>query len=91
MTLKHNLSEVFSGKLPRPQKLFAILEDLDKRITYGVEPKLTVKKNIKLNNADLKKAFGAKFRSIGIVHNEEGSYLIIADGKNFKHIALEDI
>ena len=41
--------------------------------------------------AALKKAFGKKFNNIGIVHNEEGSYLIIADGDKFKHIALEDI
>ena len=91
MVLKHSLSEVFRGKLPNPQKLFNILIDLDNRIDKGVPPRLTVKKNVKLTDESLKKAFGSKFKSIGVVHNTEGSYLIVADGKKFKQIALEDI
>ena len=45
-------------------------------------------KDVKLTKSALKKAFGKKFNNIGVVHNEEGSYLILADEDgNFKHIS----
>lgn len=91
MTLKYTIKEVFKGRLPIPSKLFELLEDMDNQITEGVTPKLVVKKNVKLTPKDLKKAFGDSFDSIGIVHNSEGSYLIIANGRTFKHISLENI
>lgn len=91
MTLIYSLRDLFKGKLPIPSKLYDVLEDLDKRITEGVEPKITVKKDVKLTKKDLVKAFGKDFDSIGVVNNKEGSYLVIANGDSFKHIGLEDI
>ena len=37
--------------------------------------------DVKLNKTQLKKAFGdaKEFNNIGIVHNSEGSYIIVAD------------
>lgn len=91
MALLYSVKDLFRGKVVIASRLYELLEDLDKRISKGVEPKLTVKKNVKLTPTDLKKAFGSKFNSIGIVHNNEGSYLIVADGKKFKHISLVNI
>ena len=91
MTLLYSLRDLFKGKLPIPKKLYEVLEDLDKRITDGVEPRIPVKNNVKLTNKNLVKAFGKNFDSIGVVNNKEGSYLIIAEGDSFKHIGLEKI
>ena len=73
------------------QNLYNQLQDLDRQIEDGADAVPVVKRDVKLTKTALKKAFGKKFNNIGIVHNEEGSYLIISDGKGFKHIALEDI
>lgn len=91
MGLKYGIKELFHGKFPQPQNLYNQLQDLDRQIEDGADAVPVVKKNVKLTKTALKKAFGKKFNNIGIVHNEEGSYLIIADGDKFKHIALEDI
>ena len=82
---------MFHGKFPQPQNLYNQLQDLDRQIEDGADAVPVVKRDVKLTKTALKKAFGKKFNNIGIVHNEEGSYLIIADGDKFKHIALEDI
>lgn len=92
MTLKYKITELFKGKFPQPQNLYAQLQDLDRQIENGADAVPVVRENVKLTKTALKKAFGKKFNNIGVVHNEEGSYLIIADGNdNFKHIALEDL
>ena len=93
MSLKYKITELFRGKFPNPQNLYNQLEDLQRQITDGADAVPVVKENVKLTKTSLKKAFGEpkRFINIGIVHNEEGSYLIIADDKGFKHIALEDI
>lgn len=92
MTLKYKITELFKGKFPQPQNLYDQLQDLDRQIENGADAVPVVRENVKLTKTALKKAFGKKFNNIGVVHNEEGSYLIIADGKdNFKHIALEDL
>ena len=91
MSLKYTFSHLFSGRFPRPQLLYEELEGLDDKIENGADAKPVIKENIKLTNTGLKKAFGKNFESIGIVHNEEGSYLIVAKDKGFKFIALEDI
>ncbi len=93
MGLKYKFTELFSGKFPKPKQLYEQLSDLQSQIDEGSEPVPPIKKDVKLNKTGLKKAFGdpSKFKSIGIVHNSEGSYLIVAKGKEFKHIALEDI
>ena len=87
MVLKYSFNELFRGKFPIPKKLYEVLEDIDK----GVQPKVTVKKDVKLTNEDLIKAFGKRFNSIGVVHNSEGSYLIIANKGNFNYIGLEKV
>lgn len=92
MPLKHPFNKLFRGKLVSPQPLYETLEDLDRQIQDGADAVPVVKKNVKLTKTALKKAFGKDFKNIGVVHNEEGSYLIIADEQgNFKHIALEDL
>ena len=93
MPLKYTISELFRNRFVVPQKLYEILQDLDRQIQEGADAVPIVKKNIELTKKDLKKAFGdpKKFKNVGIVHNDEGSYLIIADDKNFKHLALDDI
>lgn len=93
MPLKYKFTELFSGKFPKPKQLFDQLRDLQSQLDEGTEPVPPIKKDVKLTKTGLKKAFGdpKEFKSIGIVHNAEGSYLIVTDGKNYKHIALEDI
>lgn len=91
MGLKYGIKELFHGKFPQPQNLYNQLVDLDRQIEDGADAVPVVRRDVKLTKTALKKAFGKKFNNIGIVHNEEGSYLIIADGDKFKHIALEDI
>ena len=92
MPLKYPFDKLFRGKLVSPQPLYETLEELDRQIQDGADAVPIVKKNVKLTKSALKKAFGKKFNNIGVVHNEEGSYLILADEDgNFKHISLEDI
>lgn len=91
MGLKYKITELFRGKFPQPANLYDQLLDLERQIEDGADAVPVVKRDVKLTKTALKKAFGKKFNNIGIVHNEEGSYLIIADGEKFKHIALEDI
>ncbi len=91
MALKYKIEQLFKGKFPNAQNLYDQLLDIDRQIEDGADAVPVVKKDVKLTKTALKKAFGKDFKNIGVVHNEEGSYLIIADGDNFKHIALEDI
>lgn len=92
MGLKYKITELFKGKFPQPANLYDQLQDLNRQIENGADAVPVVREDVKLTKTALKKAFGKKFENIGIVHNEEGSYLIIADKDgNFKHIALEDI
>lgn len=95
MPLKYKFTEIFRGKFPSATILFKQLEDLQNQIDNGVEVNCepVIKNNVKLTKSSLKKAFGdaKKFDKVGVVHNEEGSYLIISDDKGFKYIALEDI
>ena len=89
--MKYKINELFQGKFPHPQNLYEQLKDLERQIVDGADAVPVVKKDVKLTKTALKKTFGKDFKNIGVVHNEEGSYLIIADGDNFKHISLEDI
>lgn len=93
MGLKYKFIELFSGKFPKPQQLYDQLSDLQTQIDNGSDPVPPVKEDVKLTKTGLKKAFGnpKDFKSIGIVRNTEGSYLIVSDGKEYKHIALENI
>lgn len=91
MGLKYKFNQLFSGRFPKPKQLFETLEELDNKIENGADAKPTIKTDVKLTKTSLKKAFGKNFNGIGVVHNEEGSYIIVADGEQFKHLALEDI
>lgn len=93
MGLKYKFTELFSGKFPKPKQLYDQLTDLQNQLDLGSEPVPPVKEKVKLTKTGLKKAFGdpKDFKTIGIVRNTEGSYLIVSDGKDYKHIALENI
>ena len=91
MALKYKFTELFRGRFPAPQILYKELEDLDSKIENGADAKPVVKENVKLTKTALTKAFGKKFNNVGVVHNEEGSYLIVNSDNGFKFIALEDI
>ena len=90
--MKYKINELFRGKFPNAQNLYDQLLDIERKIEDGADAVPVVRENVKLTKTALKKAFGRNFKNIGIVHNEEGSYLVIADkNDNFKHIALEDL
>ena len=93
MALKYKITELFRGKFPNPQNIYAQLQDLDRQIENGADAVPVVKKNVKLTKTALKKEFGEpkKFENIGIVHNKEGSYIVIADNKDFKISPLDNI
>ena len=91
MPLKYKITDLFRNRLVVPNKLYDQLEDIDRQIQNGADAKPVVKEDIKLTKSALKKAFGKKFNNIGVVHNEEGSYLVIAKGDDFKFISFEDI
>jgi hypothetical protein len=93
MGLKYKFVELFSGKFPKPQQLYDQLKDLQSQIDKGSEPVPPVKEDVKLTKTGLKKAFGdpKEFKSLGIVRNAEGSYLVASDGKGYKIITLENI
>lgn len=84
---------MFAGKFPKPKQLYEQLQDLQNQIDKGSEPVPIVKEGVKLTKTGLKKAFGdpKKFKTVGIIRNSEGSYVIISDGTQYKHIALENI
>lgn len=90
--MKYTFTELFKGRFPSPKILYNQLEDLDRQIKDGADAVPVVKTDVKLTKTALKKAFGKDFKNIGVVHNAEGSYLIVSDEYGgFKHIALEDI
>lgn len=91
MTLKYKFTELVRSRVIAPDKLYDLLQDIDRQIENGADAIPIVKENVKLTKTALKKAFGKNFKNIGIVHNEEGSYLVIAKEDNFKFIAFEDI
>ena len=93
MALKYKFSQLFSGRFPKPKQLYEELESLDDKIENGADAVPVVKNDVKLTKTSLKKAFGdaKKFKNIGVVHNEEGSYIIVADEDKFKYLPLEDI
>lgn len=92
MPLKYKFTELFRGRFPAPQILYQQLEDLQRQIEFGADAKPIVKENVGLTKSALNKAFGKKFdNQIGVVHNEEGSYLVIKKDKDYKFIAFEDI
>lgn len=93
MALKYKITELFRNRLIVPNKLYDQLQEIDRQITEGADAVPIVKQDVKLNKSSLKKEFGdpKKFVNIGIVHNSEGSYLIVADDKGFKCTPLDNI
>lgn len=81
ISLKYTFSDLFKGKFPNPKKLYECLSDLDERINSKTFAEPVQVYDVALNKTNLKKSFGdgKKFNNIGIVHNKEGSYLVIAD------------
>ena len=91
MSLKYEFNKLFRGRFPSPKILYAQLEDLQRQIEDGADAIPVVKENIKLTKSSLKKAFGKRFNNVGVIHNEEGSYIVIANGDDYKYVALEDL
>jgi len=93
MSLKYKITELFRGKFPNPQNLYDQLEDLERQISDGADAKPIVHKDVKLNKSSLKKKFGdpKKFDNLAIIHNAEGSYLVVAGDDGFKIVTLENI
>lgn len=93
MPLKYKFTELFNGRFPKPKQLYDQLSDLQNQIDKGSDPVPPLKEDVSLTKTGLKKAFGdpKKFKTIGVVKNTEGCYLIVSDGKDFKHITLENI
>lgn len=91
MSLKYKFTDIFRNRFPVPQILYEQLEDIDRQIQDGADAVPVVKEDVKLTKSALKKAFGKKFNNVGVVHNEEGSYLVIAKDDDYKFIAFEDI
>ena len=91
--MKYKISELFRGKFPNTQNLYDQLLDLERQIKDGADAVPVVREDVKLTKTALKKAFGepSKFKNVGVVHNTEGSYLVLSDNKKFKIITLEDI
>lgn len=93
MSLKYKITDLFKGKFPNPSNLYEQLEDLQRQIDDGAEPKPLIVEEVKLTKNGLKKAFGepSRFDTVGIIRNGEGSYIVVSDGKKYKYIALEDV
>ena len=93
MGLKYKITELFRGKFPNPQNLYNQLEDLQRQVEDGADAVPLVKSDVKLTKSALKKAFGdpKKFDNIAVVHNKEGSYLVVATDKEFMIAPLENI
>ena len=93
MPLKYPFKQVFKGKLPVAQKLYELLDDLQSQIDSKQEAKAIIKKDVKLNKTQLKKAFGdpKEFNAIGIVFNTEGNYIIVSDGVKYNFATLEEV
>lgn len=81
MPLKYSFTDIFRGKFPNPKKLFECLEDLGTQIDAKTVAEPIHVYDVKLNKTGLKKEFGdaKKFKNIGIIHNKEGSYVVVAD------------
>ena len=92
--LKYKFSDIFKGKFPIPKKLYECLEDLGSQIDAKSKATPIHKRDVKLNKTQLKKAFGEpkEFNNIGIIHNSEGSYLIVADEQgHWLHCNLDEV
>ena len=91
--MKYSIEKLFKGKFPNPNNLYDQLKDLERQIKDGADAVPVVREDVKLTKTALKKAFGEpnKFDNIGVVHNQEGSYLVIATDKSFKIISFENI
>lgn len=91
--MKYKINELFRGKFPQASNLYDQLLDIERQIEDGADAVPVVKKDVKLTKTALKKEFGdpKKFNNIGVVHNTEGSYLVLSDDKSFKIVTLEDI
>ena len=91
--MKYKIQELFRGKFPNAQNLYDQLLDLERQIINGADAVPVVRHDVKLTKTALKKEFGnpKDFANIGVVHNVEGSYLILSDDKKFKIVTLEDI
>lgn len=93
MPLLYNFKESQLGRFPFGHKLYEILEDFQNQLDKRNNAKAIVKKDVKLNKTQLKKAFGdpKDFDSVGIVFNSEGNYIVVSDGVKYNFATLEEV
>lgn len=93
MPLKHSFKESQLGRFPFGKKLYEILEDFQNQLDKRNNAKAIIKKDVKLNKTQLKKAFGdpKDFDSVGIVFNSEGNYIIVSDGVKYNFATLDEV
>lgn len=93
MPLLYNLKESQLARFPFGKKLYDILEDFQNQLDKKTNAKAIIKKDVKLNKTQLKKAFGdpKDFDSVGIVFNSEGNYIIVSDGVKYNFATLEEV
>ena len=94
MPLKFKFTDLFRGKFPSSKLLYEQLEDLQSQIDNKSDAKAVIKKDVKITQSSLKKAFGTpkKFDNVGVVFNNEGAYLVVSDGdKKFYFCNLDEV
>ena len=93
MPLLYSFKESGLGRFPFGKALYEILEDFQKQLDKRNNAKAIVKKDVKLNKTQLKKAFGdpKDFDSVGIVFNSEGNYIVVSDGVKYNFATLEEV
>ena len=80
MSLKFKITELFRGKFPNPQNLYAQLQDLDRQIEEGADAVPIVKKDVNLTKTALKKAFGDPTLSLGASMGKSHSLTVFPSG-----------
>lgn len=93
MPLLYSFKESGLGRFPFGKALYEILEDFQNQLDKRNNAKAIVKKDVKLNKTQLKKAFGdpKDFDSVGIVFNSEGNYIVVSDGVKYNFATLEEV
>ena len=100
MALKYKRYQMFPNGVVSSEYLYRELLDIDSKINGdGIAgqaesaPPVIVKKNVNLTAQALGSNFGSasNFDRLGVVVNDDGTYLIVSDGSKFKYVLLDDV